>query len=40
MDYDMIEDLIDRETKLISAEKLDTVSTDIAIQFDKLLDLI
>lgn len=40
MDYDMIEDLIDRETKLISAEKLDAVSTDIAIQFDKLLDLI
>ncbi|HPI19202.1 MAG TPA: ATP-binding protein [Candidatus Kapabacteria bacterium] len=40
MDYDSIEDLIDPETKLISAEKLDSVSTDIAIQFERLLDLI
>ncbi len=40
MDYDKIEDLIDPETKLISAEKLDAVSTDIATQFDNLLNLI
>lgn len=31
--------IIDTETKLIVADALDNVSTDIAIQFDKLLDL-
>ena len=34
-----VENLIDSETGFILAERLDTVSEDIAIQFDKLLDL-
>ena len=34
-----VKSLIDEETGLISADMLDEVSEEIAVEFDKLLDL-